>query len=69
VGGRAALPVRDGAGSTLTVAATGPTYPLRLDGLSSGQVVFLDFTEYGARVELRAPAVRDLVDGGPGAGS
>jgi hypothetical protein len=69
IGGRAAIPVRDGAGSTLTVAASGPAYPLRLDGLASGQVVFLDFTAYGAEVPLVAPPVRSVVTGGPGQGS
>jgi hypothetical protein len=69
IGGRVALAVRDGAGSTLSIAATGPAYPLRLDGLASGQVVFLDFSEYGAPVELRAPQPGQVVDGGPGQGS
>ena len=69
IGGRAAIPVRDTAGGTLSVAASGPAYPLRLDGLSSGQVVFLDFTDYGADVPLVAPPVRSVVTGGPGQGS
>ena len=59
--------VRDGAGSALYVAAAGPAYPLRLDGLTAGQVVFLDFSEYGAPVPLRAPSSRSLAD--PGSGS
>jgi hypothetical protein len=69
IGGRAAIPVRAGDGSTLSVAATGPAYPLRLDGLASGQVVFLDFSDYGADVPLVAPPVKSVVTGGPGQGS
>lgn len=56
--GTAVVGVRDSAGSTLYVAATGPAYPLRLDGIASGQVVFLDFADYGARVSLPAPDAR-----------
>jgi hypothetical protein len=57
---------RDTAGTTLYVAATGPAYPVRLDGLSAGQVVFLDFSDYGAPVPLRAPSTIGVVEGGPG---
>jgi hypothetical protein len=68
IGGRAAVPVRTGEGATLTVAATGTTYPLRLDGLADGQFVLLDFSGYGDPVPLRAPA-GPVVPGGPGEGS
>lgn len=63
IAGRPAVPVRDGAGSTLSAATTGPAYPLRLDGLASGQVVFLDFADYGEPVPLRAPPTGRLVGG------
>jgi hypothetical protein len=61
-----AIGVRDGAGSTLYLATAGPAYPLRLDGLAGGQVVFLDFSDYGAPVPLRAPHIPKLVHPGPG---
>jgi hypothetical protein len=54
--GLPATAVRDRSGSTLYVARAGPGYPLRLDGLTGGQVVFLDFADYGATVPLRAPS-------------
>jgi hypothetical protein len=57
---------RDAAGTTLYVAATGPAYPVRLDGLSAGQVVFLDFSEYGSAVPLRPPSTIRVLDQGPG---
>lgn len=59
--------VRDTAGSTLYLAASGPAYPVRLDGLTAGQVVFLDFSDYGAPVPLRTPPTRSLAN--PGSGS
>ena len=43
--GTPVITVRDGSGSTLSVAGTGPAYPLRIDGLTAGQVVFLDFAD------------------------
>lgn len=64
IGGRPAVAVRDGAGSTLSIAATGPAYPLRLDGLASGQVVFLDLSDYGADMRLTAPRSTKVVGGG-----
>ena len=54
--GVAVTGVRDGHGSTLYVATSAPGYPMRLDGLSGGKVVFLDFSDYGAAVPLRAPS-------------
>jgi hypothetical protein len=54
--GTSAIAVHDQSGSTLYVAGAAAARPLRLDGLTSGQVVFLDFADYGARVPLRAPA-------------
>ena len=60
IGGQAAVAVRDQTGSTLYVATTGPAYPLRLDGLASGQVVFLDLTDYGQQVPLTAPRTAPL---------
>jgi hypothetical protein len=51
-----ATAVHDRSGSTLYVARAGPAYPLRLDGLTDGQVVFLDFADYGVPVPLRAPS-------------
>jgi hypothetical protein len=65
--GTPAIAVRDQSGSTLYVARTGPAYPLRLDGLTKGQVVFLDFADYGAAVPLRAPSSGSVRD--PGTGS
>jgi hypothetical protein len=59
--------VRDGDGSTLYVATSTPGYPMRLDGLSGGKVVFLDFSEYGGPVSLRAPRTARAT--GPGHGS
>jgi hypothetical protein len=53
--GMSVIAVRDESGSTLYVARTGSAYPLRLDGLTAGQVVFLDFAGYGTPVPLRAP--------------
>ena len=58
--------VRNAAGTTLYVAATGPAYPVRLDGLASDQVVFLDFTDYGAPVPLRPPSGVRVGSRGPG---
>jgi hypothetical protein len=58
--------VRDTAGTTLYVAATGPAYPVRLDGLTSGQVVFLDFADYGSPVRLQAPSNVRVIGHGPG---
>ena len=54
--GESAIGVRDQSGSTLYVARTGPAHPLRLDGLTNGQVVFLDMADYGAPVPLPAPS-------------
>jgi hypothetical protein len=65
--GGAAVAVRDQAGSTLYVARTGTAYPVRLDGLTNGQVVFLDFADYGAPVEVVAPSTGSVRD--PGTGS
>ena len=62
-----AVAVRDAAGSTLYVARTGRAYPLRLDGLANGQVVFLDLTGYGDPVTLTPPGSRSVLD--PGSGS
>lgn len=66
VAGRPAVPVRTDEGATLTVAASGPAHPLRLDGLSGGQFVLLDFAGYGDPVPLAAPAgtVRPSEPGG-----
>jgi hypothetical protein len=64
--GQPASGIRDQAGSTLYVATAGPAYPLRLDGLTDGQVVFLDFSEYGVPVVLRAPHPRTIRDLGKG---
>jgi hypothetical protein len=61
-----AIGVRDESGSTLYVARTGPASPLRLDGLTAGQVVFLDFADYGAPVPLRAPTSGRVRHQGPG---
>jgi hypothetical protein len=61
-----ALAVRDSAGSTLYVARVGPVYPLRLDGLANGQVVFLDLADYGAPVPLAAPAAPTVRNPGNG---
>jgi hypothetical protein len=69
IAGQAAVPVRTGEGATLTVAAAGTTYPLRLDGLSDGQFVLLDFAGYGDPVPLAAPGPGTVVPGGPGNGS
>ncbi len=66
IGGRAAVAVRDRTGSTVYVATTGPAYPLRLDGLANGQVVFLDFTDYGQPVPLVAPPTPKLTGSGLG---
>lgn len=66
IGGRGAVAVRDAAGSTLYVATTGPAYPLRFDGLAGGQVVFLDFTDYGQPVQLTAPVTRKVAGTGIG---
>lgn len=66
IDGRGAVAVRDAAGSTLYVATTGPAYPLRLDGLAGGQVVFLDFTGYGEPVQLTAPPVGTVTGSGIG---
>ena len=65
--GAPAVAVRDQAGSTLDVARTGAAVPLRLDGLTGGQVVFLDFADYGAPVPLPAPPAAGVGD--PGTGS
>ena len=59
--------MRDAAGSTLYVAKDGLAYPLRLDGLANGQVVFLDLTGYGDPVSLTPPRSRSVL--APGAGS
>ncbi|MGZ4651332.1 MAG: hypothetical protein ACXV3A_12445 [Kineosporiaceae bacterium] len=64
--GTTAVGVRDSSGSTIYLAASGPAYPLRLDGLARGQVVFLDFSDYGARVPLPAPSPGRVVGQGPG---
>jgi hypothetical protein len=64
--GAPAIGVRDESGSTLYVARTGPASPLRLDGLTAGQVVFLDFADYGAPVPLRAPTSGKVRRPGPG---
>jgi hypothetical protein len=61
------IAVRDQSGSTLYVARTGTAYPMRLDGLTGGQVVFLDFADYGAPLPLRAPSSGRVRD--PGTGS
>jgi hypothetical protein len=61
------IAVRDRSGSTLYVARTGTAYPMRLDGLTGRQVVFLDFADYGAPLPLRAPSSGSVRD--PGAGS
>src|SRR3954447_13805668 len=66
IGGRTAVAVRDRTGSTLYVATTGPAYPLRLDGLTDGQVVFLDLTDYGQPVPLTAPPTAKLAGSGVG---
>ena len=68
IAGQPAVPVRTGEGATLTVAATGTAAPLRLDGLSDGQFVLLDFAGYGDPVPLTAPA-GPVVGSGPGGGS
>jgi hypothetical protein len=65
--GMPAIAVRDQAGSTLYVARTGPAYPLRLDGLTNGQVVFLDLADYGAPVTLGTPPPARVRE--PGGGS
>jgi hypothetical protein len=62
-----AIAVHDQSGSTLYVAGAGPSYPLRLDGLTGGQVVFLDFADYGASIALRAPTSGSVRT--PGTGS
>jgi hypothetical protein len=61
-----AVAVRDQAGSTLYVARRGTPYPLRLDGLANGQVVFLDLFGYGAPVPLVAPTSATVRTPGPG---
>jgi hypothetical protein len=66
IDGRGAVAVRDSAGTTLHVATTGPAYPLRLDGLAGGQVVFLDFTDYGQPVQLTPPPTPEVTGGGIG---
>jgi hypothetical protein len=58
--------VLDAAGSTVYVAASGPAYPVRLDGLATGQVVFLDFSDYSSPVQLRVPSAVRAVGHGPG---
>jgi hypothetical protein len=69
IAGRAAVPVRTGEGATLSVVATGTAYPLRLDGLSDGQFVLLDFAGYGDPVPLAAPDAGTVVPGAPSQGS
>jgi hypothetical protein len=64
--GARAIAVREESGSTLYVARTGAPHPLRLDGLTAGQVVFLDFDGYGTPVPLRAPTAGKVHDPGPG---
>jgi hypothetical protein len=64
--GESAIGVRDQTGSTLYVARTGPAHPLRLDGLTNGQVVFLDMADYGAPVPLPAPSSPSVRTPGPG---
>jgi hypothetical protein len=68
IAGRPAVPVRTDEGATLSVAASGTAYPLRLDGLSDGQFVLLDFSGYGRPVPLVRPTGA-VVPGGPGQGS
>src|SRR4051812_22468485 len=65
--GAPVIAVRDESGSTLYVARTGAAYPLRLDGLTAGQVVFLDFADYGTPVPVHAPTRGKVHD--PGSGS
>jgi hypothetical protein len=64
--GAPAVGVRTAAGATLYMAASGRPYPVRLDGLTTDQVVFLDFSEYGAPVTLRAPSTVGVAGRGPG---
>jgi len=64
--GESVIGVRDQTGSTLYVARTGPAHPLRLDGLTNGQVVFLDMADYGAPVPLPAPSSPSVRTPGPG---
>jgi hypothetical protein len=60
--GAPAVGVRTASGTTLYLAATRPAYPVRLDGLTTGEVVFLDFSGYGAPVPLRVPGTVRIVD-------
>jgi hypothetical protein len=68
--GRLAVPVVVNRTTRLTVAAGGTPYPLQVSGLTPGESVsrFLNFSDYGAPVPLRAPNAGE-VETGTGTGS
>jgi hypothetical protein len=68
--GRLAVPVVVNRTTRLTVAAEGAPYPLQVSGLTPDESVsrFLNFSEYGTPVPLRAPDTGD-VEAGTGTGS
>ena len=68
--GRLAVPVVVNRTTRLTVAAQGTPYPLQVSGLTPDESVsrFLNFSDYGAPVPLRAPNAGE-VEPGTGTGS
>jgi hypothetical protein len=63
--GRLAVPVVVNRTTRLTVAAEGVAYPLQVSGLIPDESVsrFLNFSDYGAPVPLRAPNAGEVEPG------
>ena len=49
-------------GDKLYVATVGPPYPLRIEGEGGGSRGTLDFSEFGAEVDIKAPLSTEVVD-------
>jgi hypothetical protein len=49
-------------GDKLYVATVGPPYPLRIEGEGGGSRGALDFSEFGAEVDIKAPPSTEVVD-------
>ena len=49
-------------GDKLYIAIVGPPYPLRMEGEGGGSRGALDFSEFGAEVDIKAPPSTEVVD-------